>query len=148
MRHILCVMAVFAFLAPSLPAAEHDGFVGAWQLDMSSSPIIDGKPVASATLTIDYRRKMVQMSESINFADGSSRTVAMEWKLDHKYHAVAGGGGEYLAKWEGASVLAAEHEVDRAHESIRLLLSPDGRSLTETIHSTGGSGDRALIWKR
>ena len=148
MRYILSAAAAFFFLAPSLPASEHDGFVGDWQLDTTSSPVIDGKPVASATLTIDYRRKMVHLSESMNFVDGSSRTVAMEWKLDHRYHAVAGGGGEYLAKWEGVGVLAAEHEVDRAHESIRLLLSPDGRSLTETIHSTTGAGDRVLIWKR
>jgi hypothetical protein len=146
MRYILCVAAVVVFLAANLPAAEHDGFVGAWQLDTASSPVIDGKPVASATLTIDYRRKMVHLSESMNFADGSSKTVAMEWKLDHRYHAVAGGGGEYLAKWEGASALAAEHEMEHGHESIRLLLSPDGRSLTETI--TGGPADRVLIWKK
>lgn len=148
MRYILSVLAVCVFLAPSLPASEHDGFVGAWQLDTTSSSVIDGKQVASATLTIDYRHKMVHLSESMNFSDGSSKIVAMEWKLDHKYHAVVGGGGEYLAKWEGASVLAAEHEMAQGHESIRLLVSPDGRSLTETTHSTSGQGDRVLIWKR
>ena len=146
MRYILCVVAVVVFLALRLPAAEHDGFVGAWQLDTASSPVVDGKPVTSATLTIDYRRKMVHLSESMNFADRINRRVAMEWKLDHKYHAVAGGGGEYLAKWEGANVLAAEHGMEQGHESIRLVLSPDGRSLTETI--TGGPADRVLIWKR
>ena len=146
MRYILSVLALFVFLATSVPAAEHDGFVGAWQLDTTGSPVIDGKPVASATLTIDHRSKMVTLSESLNFTDGIRRSVVMEWKLDHKYHAVAGGGGEYLAKWEGANVLAAEHGMEQGHESIRLLLSPDGRSLTETI--TGGPADRVLIWKR
>ena len=146
MRYTLSVLAVFLFLTPNLPAGSHDSFVGNWQLDTASSPTIDGKPVASATLTIDYRHKMIHLSKSTNFADGASKTVAMEWKTDHKYHPVTGAGsGEFLAKWEGPTVLAAEHEKEGGHESIRLSLSADGRTLTET---TSGSGDRVLIWKR
>jgi hypothetical protein len=146
MRYILSVLAICCFLSPNLPAADHDGFLGNWQLDTVASPQIDGRPVASATLTIDYRRKMVHLSKSVNFADRASKTVAMELKTDHRYHPVSGAGsGEFLAKWEGTNTLAAEHESESGHESIRLTLSPDGRILTET---TGGPHPSVLIWKR
>src|SRR2546423_4315358 len=147
MRYIVTAMAVVFFLTPGLPAANHDGFVGNWKLDSATSPEIEGKAVASGTLTIDYRHKMVHLSESMNFTDGSSKTVAMELKLDRRYHPVSGAGsGEFLAKWEGATVLAAEHEMDHGHESIRLSLSADARTLTET--RTGSPGSRVLVWKR
>ena len=98
-RIIRCHEASFLCLAPG---AEHTNFVGNWQLDTASSPSLDGRPASSGTLTIDYRHKMVHLSETFNFADGGNKAVSMEWKLDHKYHPVTGSGsGEYMAKWEG-----------------------------------------------
>src|ERR1700736_1918411 len=99
MRYILPVLAVsLLWLAPNLPGAKHDGFVGTWQLDTTNSPTIDGKQVTSGSMTIDYRHKMIHLSKSINFANGD-KNVAEEWKLDHRYHPVTGAGtGEFLAK--------------------------------------------------
>ena len=149
MRYLILPLLTASFLCLA-PGAEHTNFVGNWQLDTASTPSIDGKQVTSATLTIDYRQKMIHLSKTFNFADGN-KAVAEEWKLDHKYHPVTGAGtGEFLAKWEGHTVLAAEHEMQGGHENIRLTLSPDGRTLTETIHRTGSSGssDTALVWNR
>ena len=148
MRYISAAIAICFLSIPTvLLAGSHDGFLGNWRLDTATSPEIDGKPVASAILTIDYRHKMVHLSESMDYANGASKVVAMEWKLDHKYHPVSGSGsGQFLAKWEGTNLLAAEHEMEGGHESIRLSLSPDGRTLTET--HTGGPGPRVLVWKR
>jgi len=151
MRYILVVStALLLCLAPNLPAAHHDAFVGPWQLDTATSPVIDGKSVTSATLNVEYRHKMIHLSKSINFEHGD-KTVAEEWKLDHRYHPVTSGGtGEFLAKWQGPTTLVAEHEMEGSHENISLLVSPDGRTLTETIHHIGSSGDfnRTLVWKR
>lgn len=150
MRYLILPLLTASFVCLA-PAAEHTNFVGNWQLDTAASlPSIDGKRVTSGTLSIDYRHKMIHLSKTFNFADGN-KSVAEEWKLDHKYHPVTGAGsGEFFAKWEGHTVLAAEHEMPGGHENIRLTLSPDLRTLTETIHSTGSSGnsDRALVWKR
>jgi hypothetical protein len=151
MRYILPVLAIsLLWLAPNLPGANHDGFVGTWQLDTTNSPTIDGKQVTSGSMTIDYRHKMIHLSKSINFANGD-KNVAEEWKLDHRYHPVTGAGtGEFLAKWHGTTTLTAEHEMEGGHENISLQLSPDGRTLTETVHHMGSSGDydRMLVWKR
>ena len=149
MRYFVLPVLTASFLCLA-SAADHTNFVGNWQLDTASSPSLDGRPVSSGTLTIDYRHKMVHLSEAFNFSDGGSKAVSMEWRLDHKYHPVTGSGsGEYLAKWEGATVLAAEHEMPEGHENIRLTLSMDGRTLTETIHRTGSAGpDRVLVRKR
>ena len=149
MRYLVLPLLTASFLCLA-PGAEHTNFVGNWQLDTASSPSLDGRPVSSGTLTIDYRHKMVHLSETFNFSDGGNKAVSMEWKLDHKYHPVTGSGsGEFLAKWEGPTVLAAEHEMAGGHENVRLTLSTDGRTLTETIHRTGSGGpDRVLVWKR
>jgi hypothetical protein len=149
MRYLILPLLTASFLSFA-SAAEHTNFVGAWQLDTASSPMVDEKQATSGTLTIDYSHKMIHLSKTFTFADGN-KTVAEEWKLDHKYHPVTGAGtGEFLANWESHSVLTAEHEMEGGHENIRLTLSPDLRTLTETIHRTGSSGttDRALIWKR
>jgi hypothetical protein len=149
MRYLILPLLTASFLRLA-PAAEHTNFVGAWQLDTASTPTIDGRQVTSGSMTIDYQHKTIHLSKTINFADGN-KTVAEEWKLDHKYHPVtSGGAGEFMAKWEGHSVLAAEHEMAGGHENIRLTLSPDLRTLTETVHGTGSSGasDRSLVWKR
>jgi len=151
MRYILPVLAASLLcLAPNLCASSHDAFVGSWQLDTANSPTIDGKQVKSATLDVEYEHKMIHLSKSFSFTNGD-KTVAEEWKLDHRYHPVTGSGtGEFLAKWNGPTGLAAEHEMEGGHEDINLLLSPDGRTLTETVHHTGSSGDydRVLVWKR
>ena len=151
MRYILPGFVAFLLcLAPNLPGAHHDAFVGTWQLDTANSPTIDGKQVTSATLNVEYRHKMIHLTKSINFTNGD-KTVAEEWKLDHRYHPVTGAGtGEFLAKWHGPTTLTAEHEMEGGHENISLLLSPDGRTLTETVHHIGSSGDydRMLVWKR
>ena len=149
MRYIVLPLLIVSFLCLAT-GAEHTNFVGNWRLDTASTPSIDGKQVTSATLTIDYRQKMIHLSKTFNFPDGN-KAVAEEWKLDHKYHPVTGAGaGEFLAKWEGHSVLVAEHEMQGGHEDIRLTLSPDGSTLTETIHGDGSTGNfnRTLIWKR
>jgi hypothetical protein len=149
MRYLVLRLLIVSFLGLA-SGAEHTNFVGNWRLDTASTPSIDGKQVTSATLTIDYRQKMIHLAKTFNFADGN-KAVDEEWKMDYKYHPVTGAGtGEYLAKWEGNTVLAAEHEVVGGHENVRLTLSPDGRSLTETIHRTGSAGntDRSLVWTR
>jgi hypothetical protein len=151
MRYILSALVVSLLcLTPNLRGANHDGFVGVWQLDTANTPVIEEKQVTSATLTIDYRHKMIHLSKSINFTNGD-KNVAEEWKLDHRYHPVTGAGtGEFLAKWQGPTTLTAEHEMEGGHENISLVLSPDGRTLTETVHRTGNSGDynRTLVWTR
>jgi hypothetical protein len=149
MRYLVLPLLIVSFLCLAT-GAEHTNFVGNWRLDTASTPSIDGKQVTSATLTIDYRQKMIHLSKTFNFA-GGNKAVDEEWKMDHKYHPVTGSGtGEFMAKWEGHTVLAAEHEVDGGHENIRLTLSSDGRTLTETIHRTGSAGnsDRSLVWTR
>jgi len=152
MRYVLLSLAAVLFLglATNLPGADHTPFLGSWQLDTANQPMLEGRPVTSATLTIQYHHKTMVLSQSANYA-GGEKTVTMDWKLDHNYHPMTGAGtGEYKAKWEGAAILAAEHEMEGGHESIRLALSPDGRTMTETTHHVGASGiiDQTFVWRR
>ena len=79
MRYLILPLLTASFLCLA-PGAEHTNFVGNWQLDTASTPSIDGKQVTFATLTIDYRQKMIHLSKTFNFADGN-KAVAEEWKL-------------------------------------------------------------------
>jgi hypothetical protein len=139
-------LAIAFFSLPPLFSAERSDIAGVWRLDAGSAPLIDGKQIVSAMLTIQYNHKNIEMSESLTFSNGD-RTVERNWRIDSHYHPVLGSGsGQVLAKWEGLT-LTADHEMDGGHEIYRLALSPDARVLTETIRMRDGSS-RVLIWKR
>ena len=78
MRYLILPLLTASFLSLA-PGAEHTNFVGNWQLDTASTPSFEGKQVTSATLTIDYRQKMIHLSKTFNFPDGN-KAVAEEWK--------------------------------------------------------------------
>jgi hypothetical protein len=149
MRFVLLPFALApAFLCPphTLFSAERSDIAGVWRLDTGNAPLIDGKQIDSARLTIQYDHKNIDMSESMTFSNGD-RTVERNWKVDSRYHPVLGGGsGQVLAKWDGLT-LTADHEMSGGHEIYRLALSPDAQVLTETIRMRDGSS-RVLIWKR
>jgi hypothetical protein len=149
MRYLLATITLSAaclFQLPTLSSAERAEIAGIWRLDTANAPTFEGKMVTSGRLTVQYHHKMIEMSESMTFSDGD-RSVEKNWKVDSHYHPVLGdGSGQVLAKWEGLT-LVADHESGGAHENIRLMISPDGQSLTETIQRPDGSS-RVMIWKR
>jgi hypothetical protein len=149
MRYLLLPLTLTGlclFQPPTLTSAERGDIAGVWRLDTANSPTYEGKTVTSGKLTVQYRHKMVQMSEAMTFPDGD-RSTDKNWKVDSRYHPVLGdGSGQVQAKWEGLT-LVADHEDAGTHETARLTLSPDGRSLTETIQQADGSS-RVLVWKR
>jgi hypothetical protein len=149
MRYLLLSFAFWAVvlcLPSALFSADHNNIAGVWRLDTSNNPSVDGRPVTSGTLMVTYQKKMLDTSETFNFPDGE-RNLSRNWKVDHHYHPVLGdGSGQVLAKWEG-STLTADHETGGAHESFRLSLSPDGRTLTETILRPDGSS-AMYLWRR
>ena len=149
MRYLLASLTLSAaclFQPPSLVSAERSDIAGIWRLDTANAPTFDGKMVTSGRLTVQYHHKIVQLAESLTFPDGD-RSVDKNWKVDSHYHPVLGdGSGQTLAKWEGLTLLA-DHENGGAHENVRLTLSPDGHSLTETTQRPDGSSN-VFTWKR
>ena len=138
--------AVLVCLAPPLKSAERADIAGTWRLDAASAPAIDSKPVTSGHLTVQYRHKTIEMSESLLFPNGD-RSTTRNWKIDSHYHPVLGDeSGQVLAKWEGLT-LTADHENAGRHENYRLSLSPDGQVLTEMISRADGSR-QVFIWRR
>jgi hypothetical protein len=149
MRYLLATAALSVlclFQPPTLSSAERSDIAGVWRLDTANAPTFEGKMVTSGRLTVQYSHKMLQMSESMTFPDGD-RSVDKNWKVDSHYHPVLGdGSGQVLTKWEGLT-LVADHETGGAHVSVRLTLSPDGHSLTETTQRPDGSSS-VFTWKR
>jgi len=149
MRYLLASISLSAaclFQPPTLSSAERSEIAGVWRLDTSSAPTFDGKTVTSGRLTVQSHHTMVQMSESLTFP-GGDRSVDKNWKVDSHYHPVLGdGSGQTLARWEGLT-LVVDHENGGAHENVRLTLSPDGHSLTETTQRPDGSSS-VFTWKR
>jgi hypothetical protein len=149
MRNLLPSLALGVVLiwAPaSLTAASHEDLSGVWRLDTANSVVVSGRAVVSGTLMVAYRQKAIDTSETLNFADGE-RTLQRNWKVDNRYHPVLGdGSGQVLAKWEGRT-LVADHEDGGRHEIFRLTLSPDDRSLTETVLRPDGSSS-TFVWRR
>lgn len=139
--------AVALFFAPlSLKSSEHHTIAGMWVLDTASAPQISGQHVTAGTLNINYTHKNISMAETFTYPHGD-KTVTENWKIDHRYHPVLGqGAGQTEAAWHHMT-LTAEHEENGAHRTIRLAMSPDHNTLTETTRKYDGS-TQILVWKR
>lgn len=126
--------------------AEHPVLSGTWELDLSASDFGGTPTPASGHLTISsLAHKVLHVTQSIE-SPHQQRTEESEWKIDDRYHPVEGsGGGELLAKWEGA-VLLGKRQTKTGVEEIRFRLGPGGESLTESIES--GANVTTLIWRR
>lgn len=143
----LTILGVGCVCQPApMAAADHTDIAGVWRLATAGTAPVEGRPVTAGRLTIQYRHKNIELSESLTFPDGD-RSVERNWKIDSHYHPVVGdGSGQVLAKWEGLT-LVADHENNGSHENFRLQLSPDGHVLTETIRRPDGTS-RILVWRR
>ena len=138
------ILAAMVFVLPAF--CEHQEFLGTWQLDAAKSTFGPMAPFDSAVLTVDigsHKRLHMQV-----VAKGShlERTVDMDWKVDDRFHPVVGDEpGALLAKWEG-SALVGTRDTEGGMETIRMMPSPDGTSLVETIQSSRGL--TTLFWRR
>ena len=131
-------------------AASRPELYGTWQLETATSKWgVESQPLSSGTLTISKHHKTIHMAVTVVF-DHGDRTDEMDWRVDGRYHPIAGAAsGEILAKWDDAT-LVGEREQPSGHETYRLTPSNGGMTLTETVHHKGpdGTWDRVLVWTR
>lgn len=142
----------FSLLALPAPAAEKPDFTGNWQLDVAQSKFGNQPAPDSMTLTVTRsKHKTLQISQ-VSTKPQDVRTVETECRTDGNFHPVDGPvSGSVRCKWEGKTLIS-EKELPDGHSKLemRLTISPDGSTATETLHTTdsNGAGDSVLVWKR
>lgn len=137
-------LAAMVFALPAI--CEHQELLGGWQLDVGKSTFGPMTQFDSAILTIINESHKKLHMQVVAKDPHLQRTVEMEWKVDDRFHPVVGDDpGALLAKWEG-SALVGTRDTENGVETIRMMPSPDGATLTEVIQSSRGL--TTLFWRR
>jgi len=144
LTHCVLFTLAAAFVQPTF--AEHPAISGTWELDVAASSFGSTSQPDSGVLAISTGpHKTLHVMVSME-GSHQEHTVESDWRVDDRYHPVAGGtGGELLAKWEGP-ILTGKRQTETGIEETRFRLGPGGESLTESIVS--GTNVTTLIWRR
>jgi hypothetical protein len=147
-RQLIQITCLSLAAVTFIPAAycEHPELAGTWELDGAASSFGAAPAPQSGLLTISTGRHRMMHMQLILKGPESERTLDRDWKIDNRFHPMTGDeSGEVLAKWDG-SILVGKRSTDTGMEEIRLIASPGGDMLTESIQSSQGS--TRMIFRR
>lgn len=153
MRIALTVAAIFSF-SMTLVAAEP--FVGAWKLNVEKSkPTGNSIDIASETMTISpagpkaFRTTIDSVSKS-----GQTRHLEINRIYDGKEHSPTGVGFKQDGAMEiNQQVNASTRKIVLKREGkvtseLTSIVSPDGKTMTNTTHRANGSEDIQVFEKQ
>jgi hypothetical protein len=132
-------------------AASKPDFTGAWELDIKKSDF--GSLPKPARMTIESTMQGDAMhSVQTTYVEQETQTAEFTWYLDGKRHSSDKPVPGYsVTRWEDTTLVSTRQSDDGAYkEMIRMSLSQDGKTATETIETKNPSGinKEKLIWHR
>jgi hypothetical protein len=132
-------------------AASKPDFTGTWELDIKRSDF--GNLSKPARMTIQSTVEGDAMhSVQTTYVEQETQTAEFTWYLDGKRHSSDKPVPGYsVTRWEDATLVSDRLSNDGAYkETIRMSLSADGKTATETIETKNPSGTNKekLIWHR
>lgn len=153
-------MKIFRFLGPlflsllsgtMVFAATKPDFTGIWELDVKSSDF--GSLPKPARMTIQSTMQGDAMrSVQTTYVEQESQTAEFVWYLDGKRHSSDKPVPGYsVTRWEDTTLMSTRQSHDGAYkETIRMSLSQDGKTATETVETKNPSGTNKekLVWHR
>jgi hypothetical protein len=132
-------------------AASKPDFTGAWELDVKDSDF--GNLPKPARMTIRSTMQGDAMhSVQTTYVEQENQTAEFTWYLDGKRHpSDKPVPGYSVTRWEDTTLVSERQSDDGAYkETIRMSLSKDGKTATETVETKNPSGTNKekLIWHR
>jgi hypothetical protein len=132
-------------------AASKPDFTGKWELDVKRSDF--GNLSKPARMTIESTMQGDAMhSVQTTYVEQESQSAEFTWYLDGKRHSSDKPVPGYsVTRWEDATLVSDRQSNDGAYkETIRMSLSADGKTVTETVETKNPSGTNKekLIWHR
>ena len=143
MRSLILILLLSCALHPQ----GHPDFTGTWKQDNSRSTIRPGS-------AIQYSNRIAQREQQLSVTtilgangDRKESTYTREYEIGGEPKVTTGREGDQftnIVKWEGNSLVfeTVEKEKTATLNSREVwTLSPDGKTLTQKIHRTGGRGN-------
>ncbi len=132
-------------------AASKPDFTGKWELDTRKSDF--GRLAKPARMTIESTVQGNAMrSVQTTYIEQESQSAEFIWYLDGKRHASDKPVPGYsVTRWEDTTLVSDRQSNDGAYkETIRMSLSQDRTTATETVETKNPSGTNKekLIWHR
>jgi hypothetical protein len=144
-------LLIFSVASTLAFAASEPDFTGKWELDVKHSDF--GRLPQPARMTIESTLRGDAMhSVQTTYAEQETQSAEFTWYLDGKQHpSDKPVPGYSVTRWESAELVSVRQSHDGAYkETIRMSLSPDGRTATETVETKNPSGTNKekLIWHK
>ena len=144
-------LLLFVVFGSLIFAASKPDFTGTWELDVKRSDF--GSLPKPARMTIQSTVQGDAMhSVQTTYVEQENQTAEFNWYLDGKRHASDKPVPGYsVTHWEDTTLVSERQSNDGAYkETIRMSLSPDGKTATEMVETKNPSGTNKekLIWHR
>lgn len=124
---------------------------GAWTLDVAHSDFGHATKPIRCTTTYTVRGDVVNATQT-SYVSGSQQKTEMTWYLDGLRHpSQKPAPGFSVTNWDGHTFVNKRSSTDGLYEeTIRVTLSPDGATATETVDTKTpqGANREKLIWRR
>lgn len=144
-RTILCLATLVAALFAAPPDGKPD-FSGYWELNLAKSKF--GKMVKPTRMTLTVQREGDRSkAEQTTWNEQGESSSSGIWYLDGKDRP-AEEAGRTMEKthWDGNVLVNEKQSLDRTFvETVRMSLSPDGKTATEEVRVKSPNGDTREI---
>ena len=132
-------------------AASKPDFTGTWELDVKRSDFGNLQKPARMTIQSTVQGDAMH-SVQTTYVEQETQTAEFTWYLDGKRHSSDKPVPGYsVTRWEDTTLVSERQSQDGAYkETIRMSLSQDGKTATETIETRNpnGASKEKLIWHR
>lgn len=124
---------------------------GNWTLDVGQSDFGSAAKPTKCTAAYSVRGDVVNATQT-SYLSGSQQKTQMTWYLDGLRHpSQKPAPGYSVTHWDGHTLINRRSSTDGLYkETIRVNLSPDGKTATELvdIKTPQGTSHEKLIWRR
>ncbi len=149
MKRLILLLTSAACLAL---AADKPDLSGNWQLNLGKSKLSKqtGKPDSMSLVVAPKGSGYHAIQTTVDGTVGSSSTEG-DWYLDGQYHPVGDSKVTQMSKWDGKILYAEKKSYDGSvMETIRMTISPDGKTATEQMSSKSPNGtvNTTLVWNK
>lgn len=136
------LMLALCFVGVALSHAADDAFMGTWKLNEAKSKIGSGAP-KNDTVVYEMSGDSVKVTTDGTGAGGAALHTEWTGKFDGKEYAVTGDPTSDMRSYKKVNdhTLSIVSKKDgKLTTSGRIVVSPDGKTRTVTIHGTDAKG--------
>lgn len=150
-RSIPVLLLAVLLFAAALSFGADLRLSGNWTLDVAQSDFGNAAKPAKSTAAYTVRGDVVNATQIVYLGGGQTKNE-MTWYLDGLRHpSQKPAPGYSVSQWDGHTFVNMRSSTDGLYkETIRVTLSPDGATATETvdIKTPQGTNREKLVWRR